>query len=199
MTADNASEWLDAGASHVIVTSYVFREGRLEEERLRDLVRGGDGDETRCTCGFVCCNSYVFREGRLEVEWLRDLVISASSLQSQLQQAAHACRQPRRSRRHTWERAALAGDLQFMSSCKRPPPRLLTQVSRVGKRRLVLDLSCRKKDDGKYYVVTDRWGANQFEPPVECFVDVSGAAGALALNFMLAEACCRASGLHVTL
>ena len=26
----------------------------------------------------------------------------------------------------------------------------------VGKKRLVLDLSCRKKD-GKYYIVTDRW------------------------------------------
>ncbi|KAI8476945.1 MAG: phosphoribosylformimino-5-aminoimidazole carboxamide ribonucleotide isomerase [Monoraphidium minutum] len=67
VTADNAAEWLDAGASHVIVTSYVFREGRLEEERLRDL------------------------------------------------------------------------------------------VARVGRRRLVLDLSCRKKGDGRYYVVTDRW------------------------------------------
>ena len=26
----------------------------------------------------------------------------------------------------------------------------------MGKQRLVLDLSCRKRD-GKYYVVTDRW------------------------------------------
>ncbi len=41
MTADNAADWLDAGASHVIVTSYVFREGRLEEERLKALVRAG--------------------------------------------------------------------------------------------------------------------------------------------------------------
>lgn len=31
------------------------------------------------------------------------------------------------------------------------------QVKLVGKQRLVLDLSCRKKDDGQYYVVTDRW------------------------------------------
>lgn len=29
-------------------------------------------------------------------------------------------------------------------------------VSAVGKKRLVLDLSCRKRDDG-YYIVTDRW------------------------------------------
>ncbi len=39
VTTDNAREWLDAGASHVIVTSFVFRDGKLEEERLADLVR----------------------------------------------------------------------------------------------------------------------------------------------------------------
>ena len=39
VTADNAVQYLEAGASHVIVTSYVFREGRLEEGRLADLVR----------------------------------------------------------------------------------------------------------------------------------------------------------------
>ena len=32
----------------------------------------------------------------------------------------------------------------------------MSQVQQVGKQRLVLDLSCRKRD-GKYYVVTDRW------------------------------------------
>ncbi len=35
---DNAPAYLDAGASHVIVTSWVFRDGRLDEERLRALV-----------------------------------------------------------------------------------------------------------------------------------------------------------------
>ena len=30
----NAKEWLDAGASHVIVTSWVFRDGRIDRERL---------------------------------------------------------------------------------------------------------------------------------------------------------------------
>ena len=38
VTCDNAADFLNAGASHVIVTSFVFREGRLEEERLRQLV-----------------------------------------------------------------------------------------------------------------------------------------------------------------
>jgi len=35
---DNARTWLDAGASHVIVTSWGFREGRLDEARLKQLV-----------------------------------------------------------------------------------------------------------------------------------------------------------------
>jgi len=37
--ADNARAWLDAGASHVIVTSWVFRDGRLDADRLRQLVK----------------------------------------------------------------------------------------------------------------------------------------------------------------
>jgi predicted TIM-barrel enzyme len=38
ITPDNAATYLDAGASHVIVTSYVFRDGRLDEDRLKALV-----------------------------------------------------------------------------------------------------------------------------------------------------------------
>lgn len=40
VSGDNAQAWLDAGASHVVVTSWVFREGRLDEDRLATLVRG---------------------------------------------------------------------------------------------------------------------------------------------------------------
>eukprot|EP00241_Pyramimonas_parkeae_P012215 CAMPEP_0114249360 /NCGR_PEP_ID=MMETSP0058-20121206/14100_1 /TAXON_ID=36894 /ORGANISM="Pyramimonas parkeae, CCMP726" /LENGTH=292 /DNA_ID=CAMNT_0001362899 /DNA_START=103 /DNA_END=982 /DNA_ORIENTATION=- len=36
---DNAAQYLQAGASHVIVTSYVFREGKLDWERLKALAR----------------------------------------------------------------------------------------------------------------------------------------------------------------
>jgi len=39
VNAGNARSWLDAGASHVIVTSWVFREGRVDWERLGELVR----------------------------------------------------------------------------------------------------------------------------------------------------------------
>jgi phosphoribosylformimino-5-aminoimidazole carboxamide ribotide isomerase len=38
VNATNARSWLDAGSSHVIVTSWVFREGRVDWERLAELV-----------------------------------------------------------------------------------------------------------------------------------------------------------------
>lgn len=67
ITAENAAEFLKAGASHVIVTSYVFQGGQILEERLKKLVKA------------------------------------------------------------------------------------------VGKSHLVLDISCKRKDNGCYYIVTDRW------------------------------------------
>jgi phosphoribosylformimino-5-aminoimidazole carboxamide ribotide isomerase len=38
ITPANAASYLEAGASHVIVTSYVFRDGELDAARLRELV-----------------------------------------------------------------------------------------------------------------------------------------------------------------
>lgn len=66
ITAENAKEFLEAGASHVIVTSYVFQNGQIQYENLKRL------------------------------------------------------------------------------------------LAVTGKEHLVLDLSCRKREDG-YYIVTDRW------------------------------------------
>lgn len=66
ITAENAGEYIKEGASHVIVTSYVFREGMIDYEHLKKL------------------------------------------------------------------------------------------SDAVGKKKIVLDLSCRKKD-GRYFIVTDRW------------------------------------------
>ncbi len=39
ITPENAAVFLDAGASHVIVTSYVFSDGQIQYDRLRRLVR----------------------------------------------------------------------------------------------------------------------------------------------------------------
>ncbi len=36
---DNAADWLDAGASHVIVTSWVFRNGKIDWQRLEELLQ----------------------------------------------------------------------------------------------------------------------------------------------------------------
>ncbi|MBA4148324.1 MAG: phosphoribosylformimino-5-aminoimidazole carboxamide ribotide isomerase [Verrucomicrobia bacterium] len=38
INAENAQSWLDAGASHVIVTSWVFRDGKLDWKRLEQLI-----------------------------------------------------------------------------------------------------------------------------------------------------------------
>lgn len=39
VTADNAAAFLDAGASHVIVTSYVFRDGQINRANLQGLIQ----------------------------------------------------------------------------------------------------------------------------------------------------------------
>lgn len=39
ITAENAAEFLSAGASHVIVTSYVFKNGQIHYKNLERLVR----------------------------------------------------------------------------------------------------------------------------------------------------------------
>ncbi|MER2127022.1 phosphoribosylformimino-5-aminoimidazole carboxamide ribotide isomerase [Solibacillus sp.] len=38
ITADNAKKYIEAGASHVIVTSYIFHDGMLDQARLEKLV-----------------------------------------------------------------------------------------------------------------------------------------------------------------
>ncbi len=40
ITSDNADDWLKAGASHVIVTSWIFQNGKLDWERLRQISEG---------------------------------------------------------------------------------------------------------------------------------------------------------------
>lgn len=37
ITSENAAEYLDAGASHIIVTSYVFKDGKIHYENLEKL------------------------------------------------------------------------------------------------------------------------------------------------------------------
>jgi phosphoribosylformimino-5-aminoimidazole carboxamide ribotide isomerase len=39
ITAENAQQWLDLGAEKVIVTSYLFSQGILQEDRLKTLIK----------------------------------------------------------------------------------------------------------------------------------------------------------------
>lgn len=39
INVDNAQEWLDAGASHVILTSYIFKDGKLNRENLEAIFK----------------------------------------------------------------------------------------------------------------------------------------------------------------
>lgn len=82
VTADNAHDWLSAGASHVIVTSWVFRDGHLDSERLDQLVRrvGRDRLVLDLSCRrrgedyFVVTDRWQrFTELRLSAETFRDL------------------------------------------------------------------------------------------------------------------------------
>lgn len=52
VTADNAAAYLEAGASHVIVTSYVFRNGQIDFERLSRLV--GEVGKDRLVLDLSC-------------------------------------------------------------------------------------------------------------------------------------------------
>lgn len=52
ITAENAADFLEAGASHVIVTSYVFRDGRIDYQKLEKLVKAVG--EERLVLDFSC-------------------------------------------------------------------------------------------------------------------------------------------------
>lgn len=81
INADNAGSWLDAGASHVIVTSWLFdADGRFREERAAELADrvGQDRLVIDLSCRRVA-EGWVVAMDRWQT--LTDLVISEASLQ----------------------------------------------------------------------------------------------------------------------
>jgi len=64
INAQNARGWLDAGASHVIVTSWVFREGRVDWNRLNELA--GLVGRNRLVLDLSCRRKVERRETRAE-------------------------------------------------------------------------------------------------------------------------------------
>jgi phosphoribosylformimino-5-aminoimidazole carboxamide ribotide isomerase len=79
VTSDNARRYLDAGASHVIVTSYVFREGHIDRDRLNQMVKtvGKDRLVLDLSCRRRAAEYYVVTD-----RWQRftELSISPASL-----------------------------------------------------------------------------------------------------------------------
>jgi phosphoribosylformimino-5-aminoimidazole carboxamide ribotide isomerase len=77
----NARAWLDAGASHVIVTSWVFRDGRLDGARLSELVKdiGKDRLVLDLSCRVRDGNYFVVTD-----RWQKftDLVVNAETLRT---------------------------------------------------------------------------------------------------------------------
>jgi phosphoribosylformimino-5-aminoimidazole carboxamide ribotide isomerase len=86
INTDNARAWLDAGASHVIVTSWVFREGRVDWERLAKLAQtiGKDKLVLDLSCRRRGEDYYVMTD-----RWQKstDVALSAENLQG----IAHQC------------------------------------------------------------------------------------------------------------
>lgn len=80
ITAQNARQYLDAGASHVIVTSYIFHDGILDMERLERLVEAVG--KKRLVIDLSCRK----REGKWFVvtdKWTKfsDFEVNAASIQ----------------------------------------------------------------------------------------------------------------------
>ena len=81
MNSENARGWLDAGASHVIVTSWVFREGRVDWARLGEPVKtiGKEKLVLDLSCRRRAENYFVVTD-----RWQKftDLVVNAETLKT---------------------------------------------------------------------------------------------------------------------
>ncbi len=79
ITAENAALYLDAGASHVIVTSYVFQNGRINYENLNKLVQetGKENLVLDLSCRMKDGNYYIVTD-----RWQKytDVVLNAKTM-----------------------------------------------------------------------------------------------------------------------
>lgn len=86
VNAANARGWLEAGASHVIVTSWVFRDGKVDWERLAELVKliGKDRLVLDLSCRKRDGNYFVVTD-----RWQKftDVILSAATLEK----FSHSC------------------------------------------------------------------------------------------------------------
>ncbi len=84
ITPANAREFLDAGASHVIVTSYVFSDGRIDHDHLKEMVDcvGREHLVLDLSCRKKHVNYYVvtdrwqkFTEEKVTLDFLREMSV----------------------------------------------------------------------------------------------------------------------------
>ncbi|KZZ88730.1 Phosphoribosylformimino-5-aminoimidazole carboxamide ribotide isomerase, eukaryotic [Ascosphaera apis ARSEF 7405] len=54
ITDQNAKYWIDAGAEKVVITSYLFPEGKFSLERLQKILAALDGDKTKLVLDLSC-------------------------------------------------------------------------------------------------------------------------------------------------
>jgi phosphoribosylformimino-5-aminoimidazole carboxamide ribotide isomerase len=87
INVENAAGWLEAGASHVIVTSWIFQDGRLHETRLAELVKAIG--KSRLVIDLSCRkrdNDYFVVTDRWQK--FTDLTVSPATLQKLAQSCA---------------------------------------------------------------------------------------------------------------
>ena len=77
---ESADFWLSAGASHVIVTSYVFREGRIDEKNLEAMVSAAGRDRLVLDLSCRSCPDGLYRVVTDRWQVFTDFVISPGNL-----------------------------------------------------------------------------------------------------------------------
>ena len=77
---ETAKDWLLAGASHVIVTSYVFREGRIDRENLGRMVKAAGKEHLVLDLSCRRCSDGLYRVVTDRWQSFTDFVISPENL-----------------------------------------------------------------------------------------------------------------------
>tara|TARA_B100001123_G_scaffold295861_1_gene329964 strand:+ start:1167 stop:1934 length:768 start_codon:yes stop_codon:yes gene_type:complete len=80
ITPQNAGQWLDRGASHVIVTSYMFEENIFSDERLSALVKSVGKDRLVIDLSCRVCSDGGWRVAKDRWQTMTDLPINHETL-----------------------------------------------------------------------------------------------------------------------
>ncbi len=87
ITPETAGQFLEAGASHVIVTSYVFSQGRLDEDRLRRMLDACGRERLVLDLSCRRCGDGLYRVVTDRWQKMTDLVICEETLDRLMESA----------------------------------------------------------------------------------------------------------------